>query len=80
MIGVAVTSASVMSLEEMRSGEIIEAGQDGNRELVLLLAAICMLAMKIPRHTYQGESEDLRDIWVEDISNNTVYLATKLTG
>lgn len=32
MIGVGITSARVMSLEEMRSGEIIGASQDGNRE------------------------------------------------
>ena len=48
MIGVGVTSTRVMSLEEMRSGEIIGANQDGNREWVSLLAATCAVVMKIP--------------------------------
>ena len=61
-----------MSLEEMRSGEIIGASQDGNREWVLLLAAICAVAMKIPRLIYQGNPGDLRGTWVEDIGDNTV--------
>ena len=47
MIGVGATSARVMSLEEMRNGEIIGASQNGNREWVLLLAIICAVAMKI---------------------------------
>ena len=48
MIRVGITSARVMTLEEMRSGEIIRVNQDGNREWVSLLAAICAIAMKIP--------------------------------
>lgn len=76
MIGVGVTSARVMSLEEMRSGEIIGESQDGNREWVLLLATICVVAIKIPFCLiYQGKSRDLRDTWVEDIGDNTIYFA-----
>ena len=81
MIGVGVISARVMSLEEMRSGEIIGASQDRNREWVSLLAAICAVAMKIPPCLiYQGESEDLRDTWVENTSDNTVYFTATPTG
>ncbi len=60
----------------MRSGEIIGTRQDENKEWVSLLAAVCAVAMKIPPiFIYQGESEDLRDGWIENISNDTVYFA-----
>lgn len=62
MIGVGITSIRVMTLEKMRSGEIIGVSQNGNREWVSLLAVIYVIAMKIsPVLIYQGESGDLRD-------------------
>ena len=81
MIGVGITAARVMTLEEMRSGEIIGASQDRNREWVLLLAAVCAVAMKIPPVLiYQGESGDLQNSWVEDVSDDIVYFVATLTG
>ena len=81
MIGVGITAAQVMTLEKMRSGEIIGASQDGNREWVSLLAAVCAVAIKIPPVLiYQGESGDLRDSWVEDVGDDTVYFAATPTG
>lgn len=45
-----------------------------------LLAALCAVAMKIPHVLiYQGESGDLRDSWVEDIGDDTVYFAATPT-
>lgn len=65
----------------MRSGEIMGASQDGNREWVLLLAAICVVVMKIlPVLIYQGESGDLRDTWVDNISDDIIYFAATPTG
>lgn len=59
----------------------MEASQDGNKEWVLLLAAICAVAMKIlPVLIYQRESGDLRDIWVDDIGDDTVYFTATPTG
>ena len=78
MIGVGITSARVMTLEEMRSREIIGVSQDRNREWVSLLAAICVIAMKIPPVLiYQGVSGDLRDSWVEDVGDDTIYFAER---
>ncbi len=47
MIEVGITPARVMTLEEMKSGEIIGASQDGNREWVSLLTAVCAVGMRI---------------------------------
>lgn len=81
MIGVDITSTRVMTLEEMRSGEIIGVSQDGNREWISLLAAICAIVIKIPLILiYQGESRDLRDSWGEDIGDDTIYFVVTLTG
>ena len=51
-----------MTHEELRSGEIIGASQDGNREWVLLLAVIFAVASTIsPVLIYQREPGDLKD-------------------
>lgn len=79
MIRVGVTSARVMSLEKMRNREIIGVSQDRNREQVLLLAAICTIAVKIPPcFIYQEELGDLRDIQEENTGNNIIYFAVIL--
>ena len=81
MIGVGITSARVMTHEELASGEIIGASQDGSREWVSLLAAICAVPATIPPALiYQGESGDLRSTWVDDIGQDTVYFAATPTG
>ena len=48
MIEVGLTAIQVMTLGEIKSGEIIRAGQERNRKYVSLLAAIFTVAMKIP--------------------------------
>ena len=74
MIGVGIIAIQVITLEEMRSGKIIEASQDRNREWVSLLPAVCAVALKIPPVLiYQEESWDLQDSRVEDVGDDTVY-------
>ena len=81
MIEVGITATRIMTLEEMRSGEIIGASQNGNKEWVLLLAAIYAIAIKIPPVLiYQGGSGDLQNSWVEDVSDDIVYFVATLTG
>lgn len=64
----------------MRNREIIGVNQDRNRKWILLLAVICAIVMKIPLVLiYQGESGDLRDSRIEDVSNNTIYFAAIFT-
>lgn len=49
IIGVGQVVKLILTREELRSGEIIGASQDRNREWVLLiLAAICAIADVIP--------------------------------
>lgn len=60
MIKVGITTAQVITLKEMKSGEIIGANQDKNGEWVLLLAIVCVVVMKISFVLiYQGEFKDL---------------------
>lgn len=49
-----------MTLEKIKSGKIIRASQDRNGELMSLLAAICIIAMKISFILiYQSEFRNL---------------------
>ena len=81
MIGVGIIAARVMTDEELKSGEIIGSSQDGSREWVSLLTAICAVAATVnPTLIYQGESEDLRNTWTDNIGQDTVYSAATPTG
>ena len=81
IIGVGQAVKRIMTREELRSGEIIGASQDGNGEWVSLLAAICAVANVIPPAlVYQGESGDLRDSWIEDLGEEKVHFAATPTG
>ena len=81
LMGVGVTSVQVMTHEELRSGEIIGASQDGNREWVLLLAVIFAVASTIsPVLIYQREPGDLKDTQIDDISQDTTYFAATPTS
>ena len=64
----------------MRSRKIIGASYNGNREWVLLLAAVCAVTIKIlPVLIYQGQSGDLQDSLVEDVGDETIYFTITLT-
>ena len=81
MIGVGQAVKRIMTKGKLRSGEIIGASQDGNREWISLLAAICAVADVIPPTLiYQGESEDLRDSWIEDLGEKKIHFAATPTG
>lgn len=48
---------------------------------MLLLAAIRVVASTLPLALiYQGESSDLRDMWTDDIVQDTTYFAATPTG
>lgn len=81
MIGVGITSVQVMIHEKLKSGEIIEASQDGNREQVLLLAVIYTIASVIsPALIYERRSKNLKDMQTDDIGLNKTYSAAIFTG
>jgi hypothetical protein len=51
-----------MTLETLRSGQIIYIMTDSNREFVILIAYICADRTSIPVSLiYKGESHDLQD-------------------
>ena len=61
-MGVGITAIRVMTLEEMRSREIIGASQNGNKEWMILLVIVYLVIMKILSILiYQEKSEDLDD-------------------
>lgn len=70
-----------MIREELQSSEIIGVLQDRNRELVSILAAICIVVNIIPpTFIYQRESRDLSDSWIEDLKKEKVYFAITPTS
>ena len=70
MIGVMQTGKRIMSREAYKSGRVMKAGHDGNREFITLMACISAIGKKIPATLlYTGESYDLRSTWVKDLED-----------
>lgn len=81
MIGIGQAVKHILTREELRSGKIIGASQDGNREWVSLFTCYLRSSRCNPTSlTYQGESGDLRDCWVDDLEEETVHFAATPTG
>ena len=58
-----------MSLEELHSGRITHASQDGSREFLNLLTSIYTDGNALPPALiYKEDSNTLQDTWVEDIT------------
>ena len=71
IIGFLHTMKRIMSLEAYKSGRVLQAAQDGNREFITLMACVSALGKKTPATLlYKGESYDLRDTWVEDLEDS----------
>ena len=59
----------VYSKEAFQKGNIIAAGQDGNREWITLVASICMDGSWIPPTLiYQAVSGDVQNTWVTEVN------------
>jgi hypothetical protein len=71
-----------MAREALESRRILGAIQDGSREFISLLACVCADGSSIPPALiYKGESNDLRDSWVEDVdASDEVYFAASSNG
>lgn len=81
MIGVRITLSQMMAHEELTRNEIIVVSQDGNREWISLLVAIYVVPAIISLTLiYQGESDDLRSIQIDNIDQNKAYFAVILIG
>jgi hypothetical protein len=74
LIGFSRTKKRVVSVEGLKSKRIAGASQDGNREFITLIASICADGSALPPALiYQGESNDLRDTWLDEFDDATQY-------
>ena len=83
LIGVLQKMQRVYSKEAFQKGNIVAAGQDGNREWITLIATICMDGSWIPPTLiYQAVSGDIQDTWVTEVDpkEHQVHFASTATG
>ena len=72
-----------MSVEALKSKRIVGASQDGNREFITLIAAICADGSTLPPSLiYQGRSHDLQDTWLDefDTTAHRAFFACSKNG
>jgi hypothetical protein len=61
----------VITLLAYNSGRVTKSKQDGNREFISCLACISAIGKWIPPVlVYKGSSNDLYDIWVDNVDEN----------
>src|ERR1700754_3292381 len=73
----------IVSIQQLRKKKILGSNQDGSREFISLLAAICADGTTLPPALiYQGESNDLQDTWLEDFdgSSEEAYFSVSKKG
>jgi hypothetical protein len=81
ILGLAHAVKHVMSLNALKSGRIMGASQNGNREFISLLACICADGTKLlPALIYKGESADLLNSWVQVFSEGDEAYFTALSN
>lgn len=69
-----ITLVQVKIYEKLKNCEIINISQDGNKKLMILLAAIYAVAFTITLVLiYQRELGNLRNLWIDNISQNIIY-------
>jgi hypothetical protein len=71
-----------MSRSAYDEGKLQGAAQDGSREFITLLAAICADMTVLPAALiYQGKSRDLMDTWLDDLDEHDIaYFASSEKG
>ena len=61
-----------MPIKHLLSGKTLGTSQDGSREFISLLAAICVDGTALaPALIYQGDTHDLQDTWLEDFDHSS---------
>ncbi|THC92492.1 hypothetical protein EYZ11_008030 [Aspergillus tanneri] len=71
-IGLSRSTKRVVTREALRRGKLLGASQDGNREFITLIAAICADYSHLPPALiYKGESNDLQESWLEDFNHSS---------
>jgi hypothetical protein len=82
LIGFAQKLKRIMSWSAYEEGKLTANRQDGSREFIMLLAAICAdLTYLLAALIYRGKSKDLMDTWVDDLQEgDVVYFASLEKG
>ncbi|KAM4061811.1 DDE superfamily endonuclease [Hirsutella rhossiliensis] len=82
-IGLSRSTKRVVPREALRRGKLVGASQDGNREFITLIAAICADYSYRHRPSFtKGESKDFQDTWLEDFdhSSEVAFFASTENG
>jgi hypothetical protein len=62
----------IVAIQQLRTKKILGSNQDGSREFISLLAAICADGTALPPALiYKGNSNDLQDTWLEDFDGSS---------
>ena len=83
LIGVLQKTKRVFDIDHFRSGKLIGAGQDGNREWITLIGSICMDGTYPPPSIiYQADSGNLQDSWLDgfDPKEQGCFFSSSHTG
>jgi hypothetical protein len=82
LLGMAQSLKRIMTRKEYESGRIRSNKQDGSREFITLLAAICADGTAVPPALiYKGASGDLSSSWVEDVGEgDKAYFGSSAQG
>jgi hypothetical protein len=83
LIGLSRSTKRVISIDALKSKGTTSASQDGSREFITLIAAICAAGPSVPPALiYQGASSDLQDTWLDESKLSLLHctiLSTFLT-
>ena len=83
LIRVLQKTRRVFDTEQIKKGKLLGAGQDGNREWVTIIGAICMDGTYLPPAIiYQADSGNLQDTWLDkfDPKEQCCFFSSSLTG
>lgn len=83
LIGICNSMKRIVSKQYLNSRKLLGAVQDGSREFISLIAAICADGEVLaPALIYEGKSHDLQDSWLEDFdhSSDKAYFAASENG
>jgi hypothetical protein len=83
LLGLCRTMKRIVAIQQLRTKKILGSNQDGSREFISLLAAICADGTAIPPALiYQGESNELQDTWLKDFDSSyeEAYFAVSKKG
>jgi hypothetical protein len=71
LVGIARKCKRIITLAQLLIKQLMGASQDGNREFITLITAICADGLRIPPALiYQSESGLIQDTWLNNFDKN----------